>query len=193
MLLFLLSTFFGCNYHSAIQTQEIQSVGIAFIKNDLLGNLRSYLVLELEKSSLFRFSKQPELLVYVECVEKEDEDIGFQYARSVTTRSDRLVVNEKRKWVEAVVSIKNTKTDKTVLKPTKIMAAIDFDFDPAESDDKFTAIGPNRVPMVTFSLGELESEQGARPIAQELLMQNLAKRIVDYISCEKIYRTDVTQ
>jgi hypothetical protein len=187
---FLILTLSSCNYHSTLLFEDTQTMGIEFIKEDSLGKLRTYLVQEMEKSPLFKYEdKGPRFMAHIELLKHEDEEIGFQYASSLTSTSKRLVVNEKRKWVKARVSIMDQQDKKVIAEPQEVLAAIEFDFDPEDSDDKFTIIGPNLVPMISFSMGEFVSEQNAKPIAEDLLMQILAKRIVDYITCQKIYMT----
>ena len=184
MLLFLSS----CSYRSTLLETQEQTIGIEFIQDDVMGKLRTALILEMEKSPSFQYENEsPQLIAKVELIDHEDEEIGFQYASSLTSTTKRLVVNEKRKWIKSRVSILEAATKKVIVKPQEVIAAIDFNFDPDNSDDKFTIIGPDLVPMITFSMGEFESEQNAKRVADDLLMQTLAKRIVDYITCQKIY------
>lgn len=179
----------SCSYKSPYSLHSTsQSLSVPYIQQDLTGTLTGLIVEEIAKTNLYPIStKSGDLQLIVDHLETEDRDIGFRYADDPKKdNSKRLLVSERRLVLHVTVTLKERKTNKVILGPTRISTAFAYDFDPDISDDRITVLPSRAEPTIRFSLGQLESAQSAQTIAFTQGYRLLAKRIAEYIICNGI-------
>jgi len=173
---FLLLITASCGYNFSHYEADLKSktpVYVPYVEGDREGILTHYLVKEITRSSLFKYSNTPnQLELKVKLLDLRDENIGFRYDRKKWGKLTRsLIPTETRLEASAEVTFIKMNTGEILYGPTVISAEVDFDHDYYSS----------RNGVNTFSLGQLCDIDSAMEAAQTPLYRLLAERIVDYI------------
>ena len=185
VFLFLLS---GCGYNTVGgQTGgNMVSVSIPVIRDDDDGTLRNCIARSLSESGKFQYSsgKAPfELIVAIQ--NSYTDTIGYEWDVNAASGGEvsRLYPDEGRKTVVALITLQDVNTKEPLLKPFTISLQADYDYvNPvAKKDIEFKdAFGNNRTTL-QYSLGQLDSEEGARSEAVESVYRQLAGKIVEVL------------
>ena len=130
-------------------------------------------------------SKDGDFTLKGEVIGNTMQQIGYQYDKEITTgkRINRLIPNEGRAEKAVLISVIDTTSGKTVYGPCSMKASSDFDFvntDSVQSTSFIDSAG-SRQSVLFFSLGQLDSEEGAQDISSEAVNINLAKKIAEGI------------
>ena len=88
---------------------------------------------------------------------------------------------ENREIITVEVKLIDTYTQEIILGPEVISASADYDYVDSNSIRDLTFIQPNGHPttIIDFSLGQLDSIEGAHDDAQTPIFRKLAQRIAD--------------
>lgn len=182
-LLLLLS---GCGYHWEDQERlsaHYQTVSVPYVKGDLDGLLTDALVKAIGLSNQFTYAKDGELILEAAIVSDQVNHIGWQYDRDPTSgaRENRLVPNEGRLEVAVNLSLVSARTGKVLHGPIQVRAHSDFDFVDSDSllDTSFITPTGGRQSVLFFSLGQLDSIDGAKDAARYPAFDKLARKIVE--------------
>jgi len=185
ILLSLLAFLTSCGYHWDDPEQlsaHYQTVAVPYVVGDQEGFLTDELVKAIGLSNQFTYAKGGELILEGTIVSDQTSHIGWQYDRDPTTgvRINRLVPNEGRREVAIQFSLVSARTGKVLYGPVKVTAQSDFDFVDSDSllDTSFLTPTGGRQSALFFSLGQLDSMQGAQSAALEPLYRKLAYKIV---------------
>lgn len=182
-LLLLLLSLSACGYHYSCEEEGFfekgPTVTIGYIKGDPDAVLNNALVHELSCASQFRCVQSGgRLLLQVTVLSDEHERIGFRYDRDNARGSleKNLLGVEERRSVKAEVSLVESSSGKVVLGPYVVASAADYDYtDPGSPRDLLFA---HKLPVIQFSLGQLDSYEGAYDDAARPAFQRLAQKIV---------------
>lgn len=186
-LLLLSLPFFltSCGYHwedSDQLSSHYKTVSIPYLKGDEEGLLTDELVKAIGLSSQFTYAKEGELILEGKIVSDQNSNIGWEYDSDPTTgaRINRLVPNEGRRELTVRFSLVAARTGKVVYGPIDVSAHVDYDFVNSDSllDTSFLTPTGGRQSVLFFSLGQLDSMQGAQSSAREPLYQKIATKIV---------------
>jgi len=186
-LLLLSLPFFltGCGYHWEESDQlatHYQTLAIPYVQGDEEGFLTDALVKAVGLSNQFSYAKGGELIFEGKIISNQTSNVGWQYDRDPVsgTRINRLVPNEGRREVTVRFSLVAARTGKVVYGPIDVSAHVDYDFVDSDSllDTSFLTPTGRRQSVLFFSLGQLDSMQGAQSSAREPLYQKLATKIV---------------
>lgn len=176
----------SCGYRFEADQQApttTHTITIPYVKGDADGKLTSALIQHLSSSGYFICVQNGgELLLDVVITADHADRIGYRYDRHGPTgeRRRRLVAVENRRTITAMVSVVDSRTQTIVLEPTKVVASAEYDYiNPDNIRDLVvnTKKGPER--SITFSLGQLDSIEGAQDDVSTPIYRRLAQKIVD--------------
>ena len=123
--------------------------------------------------------------------EINNEQIGYRRNRgSDGTIKKSIMPTEGRETAVAEVTLIDNNTQKIVWGPQQIRAEVDNDYVDQDSLNDLSFVNPqgNRVTVLTFSLGQLESIASAQEAALTPLYRTLAQKIIDAILAEGLYK-----
>jgi len=183
--LILLNLFFltSCGYHT--EDSNSRTISIPYVKGDQEGLLTDALVKAVSLSNQFTYAKGAELTLEAEIVYDRTEHIGWKYDRKPTSgeRINRLVPSEDRREVTIRFSLISERSGKVIYGPTEVTADSAFDFVDSDSslDTSFITPSGRRSSALFFSLGQLDSAEGAKHAALTPLYRKLAHKTIEGI------------
>lgn len=180
-LLFLLF-FASCGYH--IESGEKIAISVPYVQGDIEGMLTNEIVRNLSTTTQFQYTQgDGNWLLQAKILSFGDDRIGYRYDRDDVSgkRRTNVVGVENRLSLCVELSIVSCATGKCILGPKIVKADTEYDYyDPNSLKDvSFTNNLGIRQTSVGFSLGQLDSVEGAHNDAYLPLFQNLAKKIVE--------------
>lgn len=185
LLLSLLALLTGCGYHSEDPNQfsaNYQTLAVPYIVGDQEGLLTDELIKAIALSGQFTYSENGELILEGKIKTDQTTHIGWQYDRDPITakRINRLIPNEGRREVSVEFSLISARTGKCIYGPTEIKADSTYDFIDPDSplDISFLNSAKERQSVLFFSLGQLDSSEGAQNAALAPLYRKLAYKII---------------
>jgi hypothetical protein len=186
VLAFCMSLVTGCGYHFDHSEREGRaiSVSVPYIKGDLEGHLNAELIRALTHSGHFDCVQNGgELLLEVAIIGDGDDRIGYRFDRNPESGElrDNIVGTENRRTIIAVITLIDSYTHTTLLGPQTVKMHADYDYVDSNSIRDLTFITINGVPekVLDFSLGQLDSVDGAYDDTSTVIYRNLAQKIVD--------------
>lgn len=162
---------------------EQTTICVPFIKGDEDGFFTSELVRALSATGHFEYRKgnaNQELLVTI--LSDTDDRIGYRYDRNPTTgkRRKNIVGTENRETITVEVKLIDSYTQEVILGPENISASADYDYVDSNSIRDLTFINEGKpTTVIDFSLGQLDTIEGAHDDAQIPIFRKLAQKIVD--------------
>ena len=180
-LLVLLS---GCGYRFSDKQERQNTISVPFIKGDADGMLTSEIIQALSASGYFEFRKNNgNLELQVAILSDSDDRIGYRYDRNPTTGKLRknIVGTENRETINIEAKLIDVYTQEVILGPEVISASADYDYVDSNSIRDLTFVNSDGHPttIINFSLGQLDSIEGAHDDAQMPIFHKLAQKIVD--------------
>lgn len=176
----------GCGYHFDGGEGEGRTVTISvpYIKGDLEGHLNAELVRALGNSGHFDCVQNGgELQLDASIIGDGDDRIGYRFDRNPESGElrDNIIGTENRRTMIALVTLIETSTHATVLGPQTVKAHVDYDYVDSNSIRDLTFITKQGVPekVLDFSLGQLDSVDGAHDDTSTRIYRYLAQKIVD--------------
>jgi hypothetical protein len=183
----------GCGYHFDAGEREGRTVTISvpYIKGDLEGKLNAQLVHALSASGHFDCVQNGgELILEASITGDGDERIGFRFDRNPQSGElrDNIIGTENRRTIIAVVTVIDPSTHTAVLGPQTVKADADYDYVDSNSIRDLTFITNRGIPekVLDFSLGQLDSVDGAHDDASTVIYRHLAQKIVDGLLIQKL-------
>jgi len=173
-------SFTSCGYHTAASDKT--TISIPYVEGDAQGQFTAELIRQLTNSDIYDFVKKDgDLDLKVAIVGDKSDVIGFQYDLSHKEgKIERnLMPQENRRSLTAEVTLTDTTTDKVVMGPIKISASTDFDYIDVNSLKEVSFINEHgkREKTISFSLGQLDSIEGAQDAALTPIYCQLAQKI----------------
>lgn len=164
-----------------------ETISIPYFKGDTSGALTDSVIKGIATSESFRYTdKKGNLLLEGKVISDTNENIGYQFDRDPTSgeRIHRLVPNEGRREITVEIHLTDTRTQKIIYGPVKISAFGDYDFVDSDSlrDTSFINPAGVRESSLFFSLGQLDSINGAQRASLDPIHRRLALKIVEGIS-----------
>ena len=174
----------GCGYH--IGGKE-ETISVRYFKGDANGDLTDAVIKACAISEKFHYTgKQGSLLLEGTMISDANENIGYQFDRAPVSgqRIHRLVPNEGRREITIEIVLTDTRTQKIIYGPARVSAFADYDFVDSDSlrDTSFVNIVGDRESSLFFSMGQLDSIDGAQRAALDPIYRRLALKIVERIS-----------
>jgi hypothetical protein len=176
----------GCGY----RFQESQADGdpvsicVPYISGDDEGQLNNAIVRKIAENPLLEYHRnRGALTLLVSIIGDGSDRIGYQYDRNPTTgqRRKNILATENRRTLSAEVKLVETASGDVVVGPTIVKASADYDYVDAHSIVDLTFVPPHGRPqtVLDFSLGQLDSIEGAHDDAGAPIYQTLAQKIVE--------------
>lgn len=180
-LLIALLLFSSCGYrYSPKESSESDlTISVPYISGDPDALLNNELIYQLSASGEFSpVQSDGDLILQVVLVSDTHERIGFRYDRDNPSGSleKNLLGVEGCRIVIAEVSLIERGSGKVILGPSEVRASVDYDYtDPGSPRDLLFA---KTQPIMPFSLGQLDSQEGAHDDAARPLFRQLSQKIV---------------
>ncbi len=175
----------SCGYHT-YQPGDKTTVSIPYVEGDEQGELTSELIHQLDESRLYTFVREGgDLILKVSVVGDENEIIGFKFNRHTNSGEieRNLMPTENRRNLAAEVTLV-TATDEVVLGPIKVTASADYDYIDVNTVRELAFINEDsqkREKTINFSLGQLDSIEGAQDNVLKPVYHRLAKKIMSAV------------
>lgn len=177
-LLFLL-LLTSCGYRYTSQEDSVRTISIPYILGDPDALLNNELVYQLSSSGEFScLLSGGDFILQVVLLSDTKERIGFRYDRDNPSGSleKNLLGVEDCRSIVAMVSLVERTSGKVILEPSEVRASVDYDYtDPGSPRDLLFA---KSEPIMPFSLGQLDSHEGAHDDAARPLFRQLSQKIV---------------
>ena len=186
VLMLLALSLSACRYKEAalrINGDTVIATSIPVIKKDPDGILRNYLAREMATSGSIYYRDSGARYALKVKIDKDDNSkISFMWDRDPVTNENLKVYypSEGMREVVAKVELVEIGTGKAVMEPFFISATADYDFvNPTvrESVQFRDALGGEE-SILQYSLGQLDSEEGAKGASYNPVYKRLAKKIV---------------
>ncbi len=178
---------FSCGYHSSLDhiygNTHRYSISIPYVKGDIDGGITDALVKEIAKSPRFFYvNDQGDLELQAVVKNDQVEVIGFQYDQNEISgkTENRLKANEERRTLCLEITLTSSH-GKIIYGPTKVSASVDYDFIISDVLKNASFINPEGIRERTlfFSLGQLDSKEGAYYSSANHLFIKLAQKIAE--------------
>lgn len=183
VLVFVLQS--GCHYHFSGEDSEqpVQTISVSRIPGDEMGKLNAAIVRALSRDPRFEFRQQSgTLTLEVNIVSDDDDRIGYRYDRSPSSgrRRKNIVGIENRRLSTVEVRVIHEPTEEVLLGPIRVKGRADYDYiDPNSIRDlTFTNAAGVTQTVMNFSLGQLDSVEGAHDDAGDPVYEQIAQVIV---------------
>ncbi len=172
----------SCGYHTAASDDKT-TISIPYVTGDAQGQLTAELIRQLSNSNIYDFVRSDgDLILKVTLVGDKNDIVGFQY--DLTTKKGKiernLMAQENRRTLTAQVILTRGSTEEVVMGPVNIIATTDYDYIDVNSLKEVSFINPHgkREKTINFSLGQLDSIEGAQDAALTPVYRQLAQKIV---------------
>ncbi|QVL57936.1 MAG: hypothetical protein KFB93_02330 [Simkaniaceae bacterium] len=182
----LLSSFLltACGYHTGV---EEETLSVPYFNGDTNGALTDTVIKVLAASGDFRYTdRKGNLLLKGTIISDTNENIGYQFDRDPVSgqRIHRLVPNEGRREITVEITLTDSRTQKVIYGPVRVSAHGDYDFVDSDSlrDTSFINTAGTRESSLFFSMGQLDSIDGAKATSLDPIHRSLALKIVEGIS-----------
>lgn len=175
----------SCGYHSVSGEGESFSpvtVSIPYIPGDPDAVLNNELVYQLSAGGRF-ICKQTggDYVLQVRLLSDTKSRIGFRYDSDNMTGAleKNLLGVEDRRSVSAEVSVIESRSNKVVVSPFEVRGEVDYDYiDPGSPKDLiYKGASGSSQSVIQFSLGQLDSYEGAYDGTSAPVFRKLAERI----------------
>ncbi len=170
----------SCGYRYASQEEGARrtyTVTVPYIPGDTDAILNSELVYQLSTSGYFRCVQSGgDYIVQATVLSDTQSRIGFRYDRDNATGAleKNLLGVEDRRAVMAQVSLLEKGTSKVIAGPFEVSSDVDYDYiDPGSPKDLLF----KKQPIIQFSVGQLDSYEGAYDDTSRLVFRKLAEKI----------------
>jgi len=173
----------GCGYRFSDQNQGKTTITLPLIKGDIDGNFMNAIVHALASSGRFAFQRgESQLLLSVAILSDGDDRIGYRYDRDPNSgkRRKNIVGIENRETIQAEIKVIDTYTQEIIFGPQVICASTDYDYIDSHSSRDLIYLSPKGpTTVIDFSLGQLDSIEGAHDDARLPIFHKLAQAIVE--------------
>jgi hypothetical protein len=181
---FLLHT--SCGYRLSLLEETKKPLGVPYIKGDEDGLFTRILINTLSESGKFTyFSHGAENELVISILSDCSQHIGYRYDREEITgdRINRLEPIEGRRTVVVEIKVIRANTQEILFGPIQLTSKEDYDFVDQDSAVDVSFVNPlgTRLSVLNFSLGQLDSEEGAKFAALRPLYEKLSKKIIDIL------------
>jgi hypothetical protein len=175
----------SCGYQATSAVSQNQTViSIPVIHDDEDGVLRNSLAKAISETGKFRYSSETtDNQLVVKFVNNYTDTIGYSWDINPATGAqvNRLYPGEGRKSITALVTLKSASSKDPLLEPFNVsfQAAYDYVNPVSKKQIEFKDKIGKTHSTLQYSLGQLDSEEGARAESLHPLYQGLAKKIAE--------------
>lgn len=174
----------GYHFHANPAPSARKTVSVTYVNGDQAGAFTDALIHAIAASPHYIYCReggQVELCVTI--LSNNSEKIGYRYDRKGKEgkRQQNLVPTEGRQTIVAQVTIKDACTEKILVGPCNVKVSAPYDYVDYNSinDLSFVNSKGERQSSIAFSLGQLDSIEGAQTDVLTVLYRRLSEKIVD--------------
>lgn len=189
IIIIICSLNFSCGYHFLTKQKTFSTLSIPYIEGDLDGDLTNILIQKITDLGYFTpVSGISDFIIQARVRSDRVDVIGFQFDPKYI-EDKRVIANENRRYIELEFSILSGRTREKLFGPYFIKESIDYDF----LDDYLceNSIQKQQSPL-SFSLGQLDSREGAFSSCTTPLFHKVTDRISRIIFSVLTHSTVVT-
>ncbi len=171
----------GCSYKP--YSEDPVALYVPYVTGDSRGQFTDRLIRTLSTAGHFMITSKDlaELTLYASIISNEQHPIGYMRHRQDTTGrvKNNLIATESRRSLSVEITLK--RGEEVVFGPAQIKASTEYDYVDSDSlyDLTFINAQGQREKVIKFSLGQLDSIEGAQDDALTPLYDALAKKISD--------------
>lgn len=177
----------SCGYHWA-KNDCARSICVPYVVGDQDGMLSSALIRECCNASDLRVSSDAPYRLKVAIVQDSVDPLGYRLDRQKIDHHIRkhLTQNEERRTILVDVTLEDRLDDHPIMGPFRLSAYEDYDYvdGDALADLQFHNASGEKVIVLPFSLGQLESQESAHAAAEVPLYHKISQKIVDVIRAD---------
>ena len=172
----------SCGY-STYQPDDKTTISIPYIQGDREGQLTAELTRQLTASGLYEIvSSQGDLVLHVSLIGDQNAIVGFRYDRSEESGKleKNLMATENRRLLSATVTVSQLGKDVPLTGPITITGSGEYDYIDVSTlrELAFVSSSGKLEKAIDFSLGQLDSVEGAQDAVLTPAYSQLAKKIV---------------
>lgn len=171
---FILLTFTACGYQVGDNglLSSYKTVSVPYIQGDVTGALTTAVIDEISSlGSTAYVLSSADLELKMEVKESRSENTGYQFPKDVS-EDNRLVASQKREEMLLSIELVDTRTGEALFPTHYLTAGTEYSFLP---------IGRAEENILQFSLGQLDSQEGAMDFSSLNLNQQMAQKVVEYL------------
>ena len=179
--------FTSCGYQ-VLTSQSNPPLLVPFVEGDNDGRLTNAIICAIQESGLYNYSlnDKAKYRLNIRLETSSVETLGYQYRTRNNDQDieNRLIENEGRRNVCVSLTLIDQEDGKTLWGPEKISAFSDFDYVDPDSFKDLAFIDQNNQleTVLNFSLGQLDSQEGATSSSISPAYQKLAQKITDVLA-----------
>ena len=172
----------SCGY-STYQPDDKTTISIPYIQGDREGQLTAELTRQLTASGLYEIvSSQGDLVLHISLIGDQNDIVGFRYDRSEESGKleKNLMATENRRLLSATVMVSELGKDAPLTGPVTITGSGEYDYIDVSTlrELAFLSSSGKIEKAIDFSLGQLDSVEGAQDAVLTPAYSQLAKKIV---------------
>ncbi len=176
----------GCGYHFPDKDEKV-SISIPYVQGDEEGALTQELIKQISASTFYEYVREGgDIILKTVILGSGSEQTGFRYDREKKTGEleKNLVVSENRRLITAEVTLIDGITSEIVYGPVQVVGSSDYDYSDVNSLPSLSFIGPTGKieSLQQFSLGQMDSIEGAQDDAALATYRSLARQIARSLS-----------
>ncbi len=182
----LLCILSGCGYQLATRDEHNKRlyVSVPRIKGDVNDRLANQVAMALTRSGKFLYSpNRADIELGIDIIQDDTEHIGYVYDKPPDggANINRLMPNEGRRITIARVSIFDAATGRRLYGPVEVFSEAGYQFVNFDNIESVQFVNPEGVTqdVLTFSQGQLGSEDDAKIAARTSTYRRLAQKIID--------------
>lgn len=175
----------SCGYHIVNSTND-NTIGIPFVPGDKDGLLTKAITQEISTSGFGEYrSRNTRYELSVKLEPDFVERVGYRYDRLADgTLRPNIIGTETRRTVTVTYELIDNLYDKVVFGPKSTSAFADFDYLDTDNIADMSFINPlgQRILAFNYSLGQLNTIEGATDSSLISIYRNLSKNIADELA-----------
>lgn len=175
----------SCHYH-VVNTKTDHTVGVPFVPGDKDGLLTKAIIQEISTSSFGEFrSRNTRYELIVKLEPDMTERVGYRYDRLADgTLRPNIIGTETRRTITISYELVDTLYDKVVFGPKSTSAFADFDYLDTDNIADMSFVNPlgQRILAFNYSLGQLNTIEGATDASLTSIYRILSKNIADELA-----------
>lgn len=181
----------GCGYHYQGSSSDAGpiSISVPYIPGDVEGQLNQAIVHKIAEDARFNYRRSGgAMTLIVSVIDDDNTRIGYRYDRTPVSgkRRKNIVATENRRTLKAEVKLIDASTEEVIVGPAVVSADADYDYVDSNSVVDLTFVPPHGTPqtVLDFSLGQLDSIEGAHDGAATPVYHSLAQKIIDGLTIQ---------
>lgn len=175
----------SCSYH-VVNNKDDTTIGVPFVPGDKDGLLTKAITQEISTSGLGEFrSRNTRYELIVKIDPEFVERVGYRYDRLADgTLRPNIIGTETRRTVSVTYELVDTLYDKVILGPKTTSAFADFDYLDTDNIADMSFVNPvgQRILAFNYSLGQLNTIEGATDASLASIYRILSKNIADELA-----------